>query len=269
MQTGISTASLFGRYHTEDGIKFLKENGVSTCEVFLESYSEYTKKFGKILKKAKGDLPVHSIHTLTTQFEPTLYSLNDRAMADSYKLLENTLQCAQQIGAKYYTFHGVARVKRTPITINFERVGFYTQKIIDLCAKYGVTLTYENVHWAYYNYVGFFNELRKRVKGLKGTLDIKQARQSNIEYKDLIKEMGEDIVTVHLSDVDENGKMCLPGKGITDFGDLFTRLNDVGFDGALLLEVYQNDYKTTEELFESLNFVTQTAEKIFHKPVLK
>ena len=100
MQTGISTASLFGRFHTEDGLEFLQKNNVQTTEVFLESYSEYTKEFGKLLKSVKGDMPVHSIHTLTTQFEPTLYSLNDRAMADSYKLLENTLQCAKEIDAK-------------------------------------------------------------------------------------------------------------------------------------------------------------------------
>lgn len=265
MQTGISTASLFGRFHTEDGLEFLQKNNVQTTEVFLESYSEYTKEFGKLLKSVKGDMPVHSIHTLTTQFEPTLYSLNDRAMADSYKLLENTLQCAKEIDAKYYTFHGVARVKRTPMTINFDRVGFYTQKIIDLCAKYGVILAYENVHWAYYNYVGFFKQLKERTQGLKGTLDIKQARQSNLDYKDLIKEMAQDIVTVHLSDINEQGKMCLPGKGVTDFKELFSRLKDVGFDGALLLEVYQNDFKTTKELFDSLDFITQTANDIFNK----
>jgi sugar phosphate isomerase/epimerase len=184
-------------------------------------------------------------------------------MADSYKLLENTLQCAKEIDAKYYTFHGVARVKRTPMTINFDRVGFYTQKIIDLCAKYGVTLAYENVHWAYYNYVGFFKELRERTQGLKATLDIKQARQSGIEYKEFIKEMGDKIVTVHLSDVDESGKMCLPGKGKTDFKDLFNRLKDHGFNGAMLLEVYKSDYKELGELLESLEYVKELAYKIF------
>lgn len=263
MRTGISTASLFGRYHTEDGLEFLNKNGIKTAEVFLESYSEYTKKFGKKLAKAKGDMEIHSIHTLTTQFEPQLYSLNDRAMADSFVLLEDTLKCAKQMGAKYYTFHGVARLKRTPITINFERVAKYTQRIIDLCGKYGVSLAYENVHWAYYNYVGFFEELRQRTYGLKGTLDIKQARQSCVDYKDLIKEMGKDIVTVHLSDINANGKMCLPGKGITDFAELFSRLSDVGFDGALLLEVYQNDFETAEELFNSLDYINEIADKVF------
>lgn len=265
MQTGISTASLFGRMHTEEGLKFLSQNNVQTSEVFLETYSEYNKKFGKILKKQKGDMPVHSIHTLTTQFEPTLYSINDRAMADSYKLLENTLQCAQVIGAKYYTFHGVARVKRTPMTINFDRVAKYTQKIIDACSMHGVTLAYENVHWAYYNYVGFFDQLRSRTKGLKGTLDIKQARQSNVDHAEFIKEMKNDLVTVHLSDVDENGKMCLPGRGVTDFKKLFSMLNDVGFDGALLIEVYKDDYDNFNQLFESLQYVTDLAKEIIKR----
>ena len=76
--------------------------------------------------------------------------------------------------------------------------------------------------------------------------------------------MGEDIVTVHLSDIDEQGKMCLPGRGVTDFDDLFRRLRDVGFDGALILEVYKDDYKDYQELFGALDFVNNLAEKIFN-----
>ena len=263
MQTGISTASLFVREKTEGALNVLRENGIKTAEVFLESYCEYSKEFGEFLKQFQGDINVHSIHTLTTQFEPQLYSINERAQQDSFEILKGVLACGKQLGAKYYTFHGPARLKRTPININFDRVGAITQRIIDNCSDYGITLTYENVHWSYYNYVGFYKELKSRVEKLKGTLDIKQARQSNIHYKEFIKEMGKDIVTVHLSDVDENGKMCLPGKGITDFYDLFSRLKDVGFDGAMIIEVYQNDYKELTELFQSLEYVNQMVEKVF------
>ena len=263
MQIGISTATLFGRQNTEGALKLFNTLGVNVCEVFLESFSEYNKKFGKILKKDKGAVEVHSIHTLTTQFEPQLYSLNLRAQEDSFILLDKTMQCAKQIGAKYYTFHGGARFKKTPININFDRVGKITQDIISVCAKYGVELAYENVHWCYYNYVGFFSELIKRVPNLKATLDIKQARQSGVEYKDFINEMSDKIVTVHLSDVGEDGKMCLPGKGVTDFKDLFSRLKDVGFNGAMLIEAYQNDFTELEELLASLEFIKETAYKIF------
>lgn len=263
MQVGISTASLFVREKTESALRVLRENNVEVVEVFLESYCEYSKKFGKALKKEQGDIKVHSIHTLTTQFEPQLYSINERAQEDSFKILKGVLQAAKELNASYYTFHGPARLKKTPIKINFERMGEITNRIMNECKKYGVTLTYENVHWSYYNYIGFFNKLREFVNGIKGTLDIKQARQSDIHYKEFIKEMGEDIVTVHLSDIDSNGKMCLPGQGITNFCDLFKRLKDVGFNGACLLEVYQTDYSEMAELFNSLNYIKEIAYKIF------
>lgn len=263
MITGISTASLFGRFNTEDAVKQYNVNKINACEVFLESFCEYNKKFGKKLNKLKGDVKVHSIHTLTTQFEPQLYSLNERAQKDSFMFLENTLKCAKEMNASYYTFHGGARFKKTPIVIDFDRVSRITQRIIDLCDKYGLKLAYENVHWCYYNYIGFFKTLKSLTNDLKGTLDVKQARQSGIDHNLFIEEMGSDIVTVHLSDVDENGKMCLPGKGVTDFADLFKRLNGVGFNGALLLEVYKNDFNELSELYDSLDYVNELAYKIF------
>ena len=70
MKTGISTSSLFGRFQTEYATEELKNAGVKTAEVFLESYCEYNKKFGKKIKKSKGGMDIHSVHTLTTQFEP-------------------------------------------------------------------------------------------------------------------------------------------------------------------------------------------------------
>lgn len=263
MHTGISTASLFSRFNTEDALSFLNKSNVDCAEVFLESYCEYTKAFGKILNERKIKTEIHSVHVLTTQFEPQLYSVNERAQADSFGILRGVLDCAKEIGAKNYTFHGTARLKRTPININFERVGGITQQIIDTCAQYGVTLAYENVHWSYYNYIGFFNELKKRTHGLKGTLDVKQARQSGISHNEFLKEMGKDIVTVHLSDVDANGKMCLPGRGTVDFYDLFARLSDVGFNGAALLEVYSGDYNELNELLESLEYVKYVSAKAY------
>ena len=263
MQVGISTASLFNRKPTEDALKFLAQNKVPCVEVFLESYCEYTVEFGKILADVKGDIDVHSVHVLTTQFEPQLYSINQRAQNDSFKLLDMAMSSAEQFGAKHYTFHGGARFKKTPFTINYDRVGEITQRVIDCAQKYGITLAYENVHWGYYNYIGFFKEIKKRTKGLKATLDIKQARQSGISYAEFIDEMKEDIVTVHLSDIDQNGKMCLPGKGTTDFKDLFLRLNDVGFNGAMIIEAYASDYDKLEQLLECRDCLENQASKIF------
>ena len=124
-------------------------------------------------------------------------------------------------------------------------------------------LAYENVHWCYYNYIGFFTELKKRCPDLCGTLDIKQARQSNVDYKEFLKEMGSSLKTVHISDVLEGGKMCLPTFGTFNFDEMFSLLADVGFDGAVLIEAYRKDFNEREELFTSLNNLKQIASKYF------
>lgn len=263
MKTGISTASLFLDLPTEKAAEYLSENGVKTSEAFLTTFSEYTDEFADLLLKKKGNMNFNSVHALTTQFEPQLYSKNDRALKDAYSVLENVLKTGKTIGAKNYTFHGFARIKKTPININYDECGYFTEKIAEKCAEYGINLAYENVHWCYYNYIGFFSEIKKRCPSLKGTLDIKQARQSGIEYKEYIKEMGENIVTVHVSDIDETGKMCLPLKGTVDYDDLFSRLKDVGFDGAVLIEAYRKDYGERRELIDSLDMLKSKAAKYF------
>ena len=263
MQIGISTASLFGRKFTEEALEFLANNNVPCAEVFLGSFCEYNNEFGKKLSQVKGNLNVHSFHILTTQVEPQLYSANPRAMEDSFKILENALSCAKEIGAKYYTFHGGARFKKLPFKMNYAHVGKVTQRIIDCAKAYDIDVAQENVHWGYYNYIGFFEELRKRTKGLKATLDIKQALLSGLTYQDYIKEMKEDIVTVHLLDVDEQGNMCLPGKGKLDFYEMFSMLKDVGFDGAILIEAYKDNFRDYQELFASLSFLKEMAYRVF------
>lgn len=263
MQTGISTASLFGRFFTENAVKELNDAGVKTAEVFLETYGEYTPRFGRLIRKKKDGMDIHSVHVLTTQYEPQLYSQNLRAKEESFELLEGAMRAAQIMGAKYYTFHGGARFKRTPLTLDMEKVAADTTRVVNVGKKYGVSVAQENVHWGYYNYIGFFSELRKRVPELKGTFDIKQARQSGIPYERYIEEMGEAIVTAHISDIKEDGKMCLPGKGKTDFYEVFSRLKDAGFDGAILIEAYKSDFGELKELYDSLDYVSETAEKVF------
>ena len=78
-----------------------------------------------------------------------------------------------------------------------------------------------------------------------------------------LKAMKGDIVTVHLSDIDSDGKMRLPLKGTTDFKELFLRLNDVGFNGALLIEVYTSDYDSLQELLDCRENLNNLASKIF------
>ena len=260
MRTGVSTASLFLRKYNEEALPLLNNLGVKTAEVFLTTFSEYEREFAQKLAAVKGDIHVNSVHILNTQFEPQLFNDHPRAKADAFFWLHKVMQCADILGAPYYTFHGTARVKRASRSgknDNFPKMIKGFSEISDVCNQYGVTLCLENVEWSTYNRVGVFSRLAAEVPTLKGVLDIKQARISGVPYQQYLTEMGSKLAYAHLSDVDEQGKICLPGKGTFDFPTLIKRLKDVGFDGALLVEVYTGDYQQEAELKTACEYLDE------------
>ena len=265
MFTGVSTASLFLRESTEDAFSVLQKLGIKHAEVFLTTFSEYGESFARKLLERKGNIGVHSVHILNTQFEPQFFNAQPRTREDAFQWLETVLCGAEIIGAKHYTFHGLARVKkasRLGENDNFAAwiPGFL--QIIAACEKHGITLCLENVEWSTYNRTGVFSYLAERLPTLGGVLDIKQARISGYPYEAYLTEMGTRLKTVHLSDIDENGKMCLPGKGTFDFETLVKRLRDVAFDGALLIEAYANDYDKESELKTACEYLDEILYKL-------
>lgn len=263
VEIGISTASLFKKQYNEDAIPTLDALDARVCEIFLESYYEYNEKYANFIKPKLGNLSVHSVHTLTTQFEPTLFSDNERAYNDSIKTFEDVLKVCKIVGAKNYTMHGRARFRKSSNYDNHKEVALYFDKLIDLCENYNVAMCLENVEWAFYNKPGFFSEVKKYCPRLKGCLDIKQAFISGYDYQDYLNEMGEDINTVHLSDRTSDGKGVIPGKGVFDFETLFKRLKDVGFKGNMLLEVYAECFSEPIELKHGLDYLREIKEKVF------
>ncbi len=264
MKTGISTASLFLRKDNLQTIKLFKDMDIKTAEVFLTTYSEYDKKFAKKLAEAKGDIAVNSVHILNTQFEPQLFGAHPLVKADAFSWLKKVMECAKALDAPYYTFHGTARVKkasRSGDKDDFSKIIPAFQEIVSFCQNYGVSLCLENVEWSTYNRPGVFRKIAKEVPNLKGVLDIKQARISGFPYEDYLDEMGEKIAYVHLLDIDERGKTCLPGKGVFDFETLIKRLKDKGFNGNLFIEAYAGDYENEDELKISCNYLNEIIDK--------
>ena len=260
MKTGVSTASLFMRENNEDALPLLEGLGVKCAEVFLTSFGEYDDGFARLLKSRVGGLEITSVHDLNTQFEPQLFSLHKRVKRDAFFWLEKVLSAGKILGAPCYTFHGTARVKRASRSgksDDFARMGCAFQEIAKTCEKYGISLCLENVEWATYNRPTVFSAMREYVPSLLGVLDVKQARISGYDYREYLNEMAERIALVHISDVDENGKIVLPSKGVFDFNELILRLKDVGFDGPLLVEVYKESYSEIAELKAACEYIDE------------
>ncbi len=261
MQVGVSTATLFNRLPNEEAVELLNEWKIPCSEVFLTSFCEYEKSFGELIAKNKGNLPVHSMHVLNIQIEPQLFSTNARVKEDSFSLLDKALQAGEAFGAKYYTFHGIARYKKATIEgkdDDFLRYANVLKEIDNFCkSRHGIALSLENVEWALANRPQAFDEILKNFPDLSTVLDVKQARISGYSVDDYLKSMGKNLSHVHLSDVDENGKIRLPGEGNFDFAKLIKQLSDVGFNGPLLVEVYSGDYQDLSAIKRSCTFLEE------------
>ena len=259
MNTGISTACIFNRCETEDSFAILKQLGVQSCELFLQTFYEYRPDFaGKYASRAEG-LMVDSVHVMSLHFESQLLWQSLRQRGDSYYWLEQVMRSAQIFGVKNYTFHGIVR-KQGEGNDDFDRLGERLREAVAFCAKYGVRLCLENVRWSLYNRPSVFSELKRRCPDLSGTFDIKQARLSGYPYAMFIEDMKGAISQVHLSDVDENGRTCLPGKGVYNFTEIFKRLKDAGFNGNVFIE--DINFGELSELKQSLDFINEIVYKI-------
>ena len=255
MKIGISTASLFLRQDIEQAIVTIKELGADCTEIFFNTFYEYRPEFSEKLD-VKG-IEVNSAHINTHQIEHSLFNPYRRVRGDALYWIDQVMRSAQILGCKKYTFHGkVGKVE------NIDGIVDYLRETVEFCARYGVSLCLENVHWSIYHKPKIFSYLKERIPSLLGVLDIKQAHRAGYSFKEYIDDMKGYISHVHVADMDEDGKLCLPGKGKVNFKDLFIRLKDAGFDGNVLIEVYKDDYGEISELKTSLEYLNEIIYKI-------
>jgi len=261
MKVGISTASLFPQLPTDEAAQKIKEIGAPVTEIFFSSFYEYRPEFSKSLAPSLKGVEVNSVHAMPLNFEANLFNVSRRVRGDGYYWLDQLARSAQLLGCKNYTFHGYVRVGDG----KGEDLGYIGERIAEahaFTAGYGVNLCLENTAAYCYNRPGFFSAVRQKCPDLYGVFDIKQARKSGYPYNMYIKELEGAIAYAHLSDIDENGRMCLPGTGVYDFTDILKRLKDAGFDGAVLIENYRKDYKDFTDLKRSMDYLNELCYKL-------
>ena len=256
LQAGISTASFFNRMMIEDVVTDLGEHGIGVVELFLNSFCEYTEEFTALMQErlAKANLSVYSVHPMSTQFEPQLFSLHPRQRADGQRVFEAVLRAAKAYGAKYYVMHGAAHLSGAAKNLQIDRVAPIFSDLVDIAAGYGITLTLENVSWCMFANPDYGRRMRDLIGDkLHYTLDTKQALRSGFTSNDYIDAVGPLIRNVHLCDcrhTDAGLRWALPGCGDFDFTSMMTRLITEGYDGPAFLEAYSDTYDTTQDLYD-------------------
>ena len=256
MITGMSTSCFFGREILEDTIGIMGKMGVRKAEVFLNTLSEYEPDFVKELRARADDngVEILSVHPMGVQFEMPMYTPYERTVRDAEDIYKKVLDACNILGAKRYIYHGGLFIKGGRMPLDFEKTGRITGRVCDLAAERGIEIAYENVHWCWFNYPAFAGELIRvcRRDNLSFNLDIKQAAQSGCHYSRYMDAMGSRLKSVHICDyvTTPDGRVTpkAPFEGQVNFYELKLALEEVDYDGPVILELYSNNYRDYSHL---------------------
>lgn len=255
MRLGLSSAAFYGRLETEDAAAHVRDFPAQVCEVFLETHSEYCRRFGEMVRERIGDMPCVSIHAKGTQFEPDLFGRSHRQVEDAMRIFSGVCDAGQALGAKYYVFHGPGNARNAlpPDKVNAlqERFG----RMQEIAAQRGMEVLWENVSWCSIRDPEDVRRAKELLPGVHFVLDVKQAFRGGVAVTDMIRAMGGDIRHVHVLDQDDRGSLCLPGAGVLDWPMLLGELKAVGYDGVILLEPYDYQGRDEAALRRSLEYL--------------
>lgn len=257
MEIGISSASFYPNIDTENSISFMSNLGFKSGEIFLNSPSEYEEDFAeKVLEeKLKYDFKIHSVHCLSSAFEPYLFDDYKRRRDDMFLYFKKVCRVAKILGAKCYTFHGM-RYKNIN-DLNYKFVLEIYNKLTYLAMEEGIKLAQENVSWCISSDLGFLNMIKENVKyPIYFTLDIKQAYKAHTLPEKYMDIMGSSMVNFHINDRDDKNVCLLPGKGDVNFKKISCKLKEIGYNEIGIIEVYSNNYSSYDEIKASKQFLT-------------
>lgn len=246
MKFGISSACFYPE-NTEDAVKFLKDNKIPNIEIFFNSPSELERDYLKKLSHDLGETKVVSVHPFTSIYEPYLFfSEYERRFYDGMKLYESYFKAAEFLSAKFVILHGA--IKATKITDEeyFKRF----EKIDSLAKNYGVRLLQENVAPFKSANSEFISHMKQYIPDVGFVLDTKQCVRAGEDILNMAKVMGKNIRHVHISDHTKSKDCLIPSFGEYDFSPLFSTLEDLEYGGAVLIEVYKDNYNNKSELIQ-------------------
>jgi sugar phosphate isomerase/epimerase len=255
MEIGAST-SCFYPLETEKSLLKVIETGFKKAEIFFNSSSELEPDFVNEMKKQAdaAGMRIVSVHPFSSALENTcIFGEYQRRYDDYIGLYQKHFQAAAMLGAKFVVIHGaLARQKRDiPKEHYFERFA----SLIELGKKEGITVCQENVVRFLSEDLEFLKEMRSALgDDFKMVFDIKQARRSGYSPFEVLDEMKNEIVHVHISDSNSEFDCLPPGRGNFDFGRLFDELGKANYQGDYIIEIYSKGFDVENELLASREF---------------
>ena len=264
MKLGISTACMYPQL-TEDAIDTLLNIGTNGIEIFFNTSSELDIQYLTPLKNkiTENNCQVLSIHPFTSCCESYfIFSEYYRRFIDTIPIYKRMFEAAGFLGAKIAVIHGAADKKvRTINNVEyFKRFEF----LYDMAQEYGVVLAQENVNLFKSQNIDFIKEMKNYMKEKAAfVLDIKQAVRSGNNPFDVCSAMGNSLKHIHLNDNTKTQDCLLPCEGTFDYNKFFDLLKLNNYVGNIIIEVYNHNFKTLNQLKSSYINIKNIAEKYF------
>lgn len=261
MRLGLSTAAYYGRFETEEAAARIACLPLDCAEVFLQSDSEHTRAFARLVRDRLNGTACTSVHP-TTGFESYMARRPARQVRDAFDHFRRVLDAGAELDAKTYVCHGRSTPMLKAIPWDLE---WNVEALIPMCEEAeqrGMVIGWENVYWCQLTEPKRVLEVKQVLPQVRFTLDIKQALRAGCDPIDFVRAMGGQLCNVHVCDWRRDGTLCLPGEGIFDFDRLLTALNGVGYDGPVIMEPYLKLIESDEALMRSIAFMRERMMKI-------
>ena len=254
MPIGVSSSCLYP-LSPRESLEIIAKLGVKTSEVFFNSPSELTLEYAKKLCRIKDEhgINIVSLHPYTSFAETVmLFSEYERRFTDTLDYYKHIFEVTASIGAHITVIHGSKLPGKIPHEAYYERFA----KMIEAGKEFGITVAQENVNNHFSENPEFMKKMRAYLgDDFKMVFDVKQAVRAGFDPLSFAKEFANEIVHVHLSDHKEGFDCLPPSEGIFDFAKLFEIMNNVGYAGNYVIELYRHNYNEPQDLAKALGYL--------------
>ena len=264
MDIGASTACLYP-LETEKALYELAVRGVKNVEIFINSVDELDGAVFSDMRKTLGSfgMSVKSVHPFSSPME-TLFLFGNYPRRTEYLLdiYKHYFEVMNLLGAKIFVLHGAILSSNVPDERYMER---YLRLYREGVAK-GITVAQENICYCKSSSLSFLKNMSEQLGDeVRFVIDLKQARRSNLDIFQIIDALGDKTVHLHVSDGSKGGD-CLPiGTGDFDFERLFRVMDGLNYDGALIVELYRENYSSYDDLATCVKTLEKLLNIHYHK----
>ena len=262
METGASSACFYP-LETEKAFLRIAKLGFTQSEIFFNSRCELERPFINELKAIRDAyrMNIVSLHPHSSFAEGyNFFSTYERRFDDGLEDYKKYFEAAETLGAKYIVLHGAKGF----CSLNAEQYADRFNRLNEAAKQFGCIVAHENV----VNFTGETPEFMRKMKNLLGNsfkmvLDIKQSRRSAVDPFDFIREMGNSIVHLHVSDFDTSHD-CIPPceQGLFSFEALFSELAKAGYNGKYIIELYSDSFSDENQILKSAKYLDGILNKV-------